>query len=154
LDEYGNFFNLDVKTSKQYAHPLCLWDGNQKLHTENAVLAGEAACVVDPLTAEGIRPSIFSGLIAAGAIHQALSGDLSALANYTDTINEQWGTEMSWAKKLSSAFYRFPGVGYKVGVKRPGGAQIMSKILSGEIRYSDIAGRAIKRLMAVPGFGG
>ncbi|MBE9036656.1 geranylgeranyl reductase family protein [aff. Roholtiella sp. LEGE 12411] len=152
LDEYAQSFNVDVKTSKQYGHPICLWDGNQKLHTQNAVLAGEAACVVDPMTAEGIRPSIFSGLLAAGAINEALSGDINALEKYSDAINEQWGSEMAWAQKLAGAFYRFPGIGYKVGVKRPSGAQIMGKILCGELRYGDVAGRALKRL--IPGFGG
>ena len=151
LDEYAQSFDIDVKNSKQYGHAICLWDGDQKLHTQNAVLAGEAACVVDPFTAEGIRPSIFSGVLAAGFIHDALSGDANALANYTDAINEQWGTDMAWAQKLAGAFYRFPGVGYKVGVKRPSGAQIMGKILCGELRYGDVAGRALKRL--IPGFG-
>jgi geranylgeranyl reductase family protein len=151
LDEYAKSFNLDIKTSKQYGHPLCIWDGNQKLHTQNAVLAGEAACVVDPFTAEGIRPSIFSAVLAAGFIHDALNGDINALENYTNAINEQWGNDMAWAQKLAGAFYRFPGIGYKVGVKRPSGAQIMGKILCGELRYGDVADRALKRL--IPGFG-
>jgi geranylgeranyl reductase family protein len=152
LDDYAKSFNLDVKTTKQYGHPICLWNGNQKLHTQNAVLAGEAACVVDPFTAEGIRPSIFSGVLAAQFIHDALSGDINALENYTQAINEQWGTDMAWAQKLAGTFYRFPSIGYKVGVKRPSGAQIMGKILCGELRYGDVVGRALKRL--IPGFGG
>ncbi|MBD2134662.1 geranylgeranyl reductase family protein [Sphaerospermopsis sp. FACHB-1094] len=153
LDEYAKYFNnVDIKTSKQYGYPISLWDGNQKLHTQNAVLAGEAACVVDPFTAEGIRPSIFSGVLAAQFINEALSGDINALENYTEAIHEQWGSEMAWAQKLAGAFYRFPGIGYKVGVKRPSGAQTMGKILCGELRYGDVAGRALKRL--IPGFGG
>jgi flavin-dependent dehydrogenase len=145
---------LDKSTIKQHNHALRLWNGEQKLHTQNAILAGEAACLVDPLTAEGIRPSIFSGVLASQTIDRALDGDIQALEKYTNTINEEWGTEMNWAQKLSSAFYRFPGIGYKLGVKRPSGTQIMSRILCGELRYSDIAGRALKRLMAVPGFRG
>ncbi|HLO85883.1 MAG TPA: geranylgeranyl reductase family protein [Nostocaceae cyanobacterium] len=152
LDEYAKSFNIDLTTSKQFTHPLCLWDGNQKLHTQNAVLAGETAGVVDPMTAEGIRPSIFSGLLAASAINDALSGDINALEKYTEALTEQWGSEMAWAQKLAGAFYRFPGIGYKVGVKRPSGAQLMSKVLCGELRYGDVAGRALKRL--IPGFGG
>ncbi|MTJ47798.1 geranylgeranyl reductase family protein [Dolichospermum sp. UHCC 0259] len=151
LDEYAQSFNLDVKNSKQYGHPICLWDGNQKLHTQNAVLAGEAACVIDPFTAEGIRPSIFSAVLAAGFIHDALNGDINALENYTNAINEQWGNDMAWAQKLAATFYRLPGIGYKVGVKSPSGAQIMGKILCGELRYGDVVGRALKRL--IPGFG-
>ncbi|WP_066425799.1 geranylgeranyl reductase family protein [Anabaena sp. 4-3] len=148
--EYAQSFNLDMKNSKQYGHPLCLWDGNQKLHTQNAVLAGEAACVVDPMTAEGIRPAIFSGLIAAAMLDQALSGDINALEQYTEIIHERWGAEMAWAKKLAGAFYRFPGVGYQAGIKRPSSTKVMGQVLCGELSYSDVAGRALKRL--VPGF--
>ncbi len=151
LDQYARSFNLDIKTSKQYGYPLCIWDGNQKLHTQNAVLAGEAACVVAPMTAEGIRPSIFSGLLAAATINEALSGDTNALEKYSETINEEWGSEMAWAQKLAGAFYRFSNIGYKVAVKHPSAPQIMGKIMCGELRYSDIADRALKRL--IPGFG-
>ncbi|WP_353931284.1 geranylgeranyl reductase family protein [Okeanomitos corallinicola TIOX110] len=147
LTEYSQLFNVDLTTGKQYGHPISLWNGEQKLHTQNAVLAGEAACLVDPFTAEGIRPSMFSGLLAAQFISEAIGGDINALENYTHAMNEQWGTDMAWAAKLASAFYRFPGIGYKVGVKRPSGAQTMGKILSGELRYADVASRALKRLI-------
>ncbi|MUG94585.1 geranylgeranyl reductase family protein [Scytonema sp. UIC 10036] len=146
LSEYSHEFGVDIKTCQQYGHALCLWNGNQKLHTDNAVLAGEAACVVDPFTAEGIRPSIFSGLKAAEAIDKAVGGDINALEDYTNTIHEQWGSDMAWAQKLAGLFYHFAGIGYKVGVKRPSSVQIMGKILCGEMRYADVASRAIKRL--------
>jgi geranylgeranyl reductase family protein len=152
LAEYAQSFHLNLTNGKQYGHPLCIWNGHQTLHTQNAVLAGEAACVVDPFTAEGIRPSMFSGLLAAGFIHDALGGDINALEQYTEAMNEQWGDEMAWAQKLAGAFYRFPSIGYKVGVKRPSGAQVMGKILCGELRYSEVALRGLKRL--IPGFGG
>lgn len=156
LSEYGTLFGIDIKTSKQYGHPLCLWDGNQKLHTQNALLAGEAACVVDPMTAEGIRPSIFSAVKAAEAIDRAITGDLDALQKYTQIITEEWGSDMVWAQRLAGVFYRIPGVGYKVGVKRPSATQRMGQILCGEMKYGDVAGRALKRLSGslLPGMGG
>ncbi|MBD2181390.1 geranylgeranyl reductase family protein [Planktothrix sp. FACHB-1355] len=156
LTEYGTMFGVDMKTSKQYGHPLCLWDGNQKLHTQNAVLAGEAACVVDPMTAEGIRPSIFSGMKAAEAIDRALGGDLNALEKYTQVIVDEWGSDMVWAQRLAGVFYKIPKVGYKVGVKRPTATQTMAKILCGQLRYSDVVNFALKRLSKsmIPGMGG
>lgn len=156
LSEYGTLFGIDIKTSKQYGHPLCLWDGNQRLHTQNALLAGEAACVVDPMTAEGIRPSIFSAVKAAEAIDQAIAGDRNALEKYTQAIAEEWGSDMVWAQRLAGVFYRLPGVGYKVGVKRPSATQRMGQILCGEMKYGDVAGRALKRLSGslLPGMGG
>jgi geranylgeranyl reductase family protein len=156
LTEYATLFGIDLKTTKQFGHPLSLWDGTQTLHTQNALLAGEAACVVDPFTAEGIRPSIFSGMKAAEAIDQALSGNSNALEQYTNTINNEWGGDMVWAQRLASVFYRVPNIGYKVGVKRPSASERMGQILCGELRYSDVANRALKRLSTglIPGMGG
>jgi geranylgeranyl reductase family protein len=147
LDVYGKgAFGIDINNFKQYGHPLCLWDGDQKLHTQNAVLAGEAACVVDPMTAEGIRPSIFSGVKAAAAIHAALGGTTNALEQYSETMATEWGADMKWAQRLSTAFYQFPKVSYKAAVKRPSASLTMAKVLAGELSYSDIAGKAIKKL--------
>ncbi|HEY9621946.1 MAG TPA: geranylgeranyl reductase family protein [Crinalium sp.] len=146
LSEYGTLFGVEIKSCKQYGHPLCLWDGHQTLHTQNALLAGEAACVVDPFTAEGIRPSMFTGVKAAESIDQALSGDANALERYTQVISDEWGSDMVWAQRLARVFYRAPSIGYKLGIKRPSATERMGKILCGEMRYSDVANRAIKRL--------
>jgi geranylgeranyl reductase family protein len=147
LDSYGKgALGIDANNFKQHDHPLCLWDGDRKLHTQNAVLAGEAAAVVDPMTAEGIRPSIFSGIKAAEAIHAALGGNSNALEKYTEIMTTEWGADMKWAQRLSGAFYQFPKVGYKAGIKRPSASLTMAKILTGELSYSEIGGKAIKRL--------
>ncbi|WP_017328150.1 geranylgeranyl reductase family protein [Synechococcus sp. PCC 7336] len=144
--EYSQMFDVDFKGVQRYGHPLWLWDGDQTLHTQNAVLAGEAACVVDPFTAEGIRPSIFSGLKAAEAIDAALSGSSSALEAYSQVMQEEWGSEMVWAQRLANLFYRVPGIAYKIGVRSPGATQKMVKILCGKLRYSDVASSAIAKL--------
>ena len=89
---------------------------------------------------------MFSGVKAAEAIDQALSGDRQALANYTTVIQTQWGEDMAWAQKLANIFYRVPGIGYKVGVKRPSATDRLCKIMCGELRYADVASRALKRL--------
>ena len=146
LAEYSTLFDADLSTGKQWGHPICLWDGHQKLHTDNALLAGEAACVVDPFTAEGIRPSIFSGIQAAKAVDRAVAGDLDALEQYTQAISEEWGTQMMWARRLAQAFYRVPKIGYEIGVKRPSSTVVMSKVMAGELRYSDVVKKALQRL--------
>jgi len=156
LAEYATLFGIDMKTTQQYGHPLCLWDGNQKLHTQNALLVGESACVVDPMTAEWIRPSMFTGVKAAEAIDGAIAGNANALEEYTNIINTEWGEDMAWAQRLASVFYRVPGVAYKVGIKRPSASEKMAKVLCGELRYADVANRALKRLSSglIPGMGG
>lgn len=144
--KYIQQLNIDPKLCQVHSHPMCLWDGNQKLHGQNALLVGDTACLADPFTAEGIRPSIFSGVKAAEAIDAALGGKTNALTQYTQIIQDEWGNEMVWAKRLAGAFYGFPKIGYKVGVKRPSATLIMLQILCGELKYSEVASLAIKRL--------
>lgn len=146
IAHYATFFDVSLDNACEYGHPIALWDGNQKLHTENAILAGEAACVVDPFTAEGIRPSIFSGLKASEAIHNALSGDINALAKYSEVMVQEWGKEMIWAQRLAQIFYRFPRLSYDVGVKHPSGGATMLKVFAGELSYSQVAQRGINLL--------
>ncbi|MEO1592502.1 MAG: geranylgeranyl reductase family protein, partial [Cyanobacteria bacterium J06632_22] len=148
LVKYSKAFGVDISDEAQHGHPIFLWNGDQTLHTTQAVLAGEAACVVDPFTAEGIRPSIFSGLKASEAVHSALVGDVAALAQYTQTMIEEWGKEMRWAARLAKAFYLAPKVGYRVGVKHPRGIQVMMDVFLGKQRYSDVVNRGLRRISA------
>jgi geranylgeranyl reductase family protein len=148
LSNYAPLFGVDLANTRQHGYPITLWDGDQVLHTQNAVLVGEAACVVDPFTAEGIRPSIFSGVKAADAIDRAIAGDINALDKYTQVIRDEWGADLVWAKRLASLFYRVPSVGYKLGIKRPSASQKMGEILCGKARYADIANKAMQRLSA------
>lgn len=146
LADYAQLFQVDLSNTPHWGHPISLWNGNQKLHTHNALLAGEAACLVDPFTAEGIRPSMFSGIKAAQAIDEALQGKSNALETYSQTMAQEWGKEMRWAQGLADTFYSFPALGYRLGVKLPSASQTMGKIITGERKYSDVVQRAIKRL--------
>jgi geranylgeranyl reductase family protein len=145
LSQYAAKLGLDIN-SPALEHPLRLWDGDRTLHARNALVAGEAASILDPLSGEGIRPSILTGVKAAEAIDAALGGDAAALERYTQTVRQDWGTDMVWAGRLAGLFYRFPGIGYKAAVKVPAATELMSQILCGNLRYADVANRAIKRL--------
>jgi geranylgeranyl reductase family protein len=155
LTDYAKESGIDLSNSQYSEYALSLWTDNQPLHANRAVIAGEAAGILDPLSGEGIRPSIYTGMKAAEAIDAALAGDGQALANYTKVISEEWGSDMLLAQRLAGLFYQFPGIAYKVGVKRPAAAQIMAKILCGELRYSDVTEQAMQRLKKslLPGMG-
>lgn len=146
LAAYAASFGLELAAGHVSGHPVLCWNGDQPLHTQQALLAGEAACLVDPFTAEGIRPAVFSGLQAAQAIHRALDGEEGALAGYSRTIQVEWGTELRWARRVARAFYAAPAVGWRRGVKAPGVPQAMARILCGEAKYQQLAGRALRRL--------
>ncbi len=146
LRTYAAHFGVDLAHTRQYGHPLCLWDAPQALHSQNALLVGEAACVVDPFTAEGIRPSLWTGWQAAVALDQALGGDQDALERYTATVQTTWGQDMVWAKRLAQVFYRWPGLAYRVGVKRPAATRKFAELFTGKTHYQAIAALALRRL--------
>jgi geranylgeranyl reductase family protein len=151
LAEYATAFGLQT-SGQLYTQALKLWEGHYPLHTQQAVVVGEAAAIVDPLSAEGIRHGLYSGVAAAEAIHAALQGTPEALAGYTKAM-QAWGENMQWAQRIASVFFRVPGIGYRVGIKRPTMTARMGQLLAGEIQYSDIANRILKRLSTglIPG---
>ncbi len=153
LIKYAELFNLDTSQGEYQEHPLNLWHENRTLHSDRALLVGEAAGIVDPLIGEGIRPAMFTGVKAAGAVIGALKGEANALADYTESINQEWGTNLAKADFLAGLFYKAPKIAYKVGVKRPAAGQLMGKILCGELSYSQVADKATQKLKFIPGIG-
>lgn len=146
LADYAATFEVDIATAPRHGHPLLIWDGDQTLHTQRAVLAGEAACVVDPFTAEGIRPAMWSGVQAAIAIQRAIAGEPDALTGYTAAMTETWGSQMRWAKRLAQVFYRAPGLAYRLGMQRPSSTTTMGRLFCGEVTYAEVTQRALTRL--------
>ena len=153
LAKYAELFDLDPSQGEYRQHPLNLWQEERALHSDRALLVGEAAGMVDPLIGEGIRPAIFTGVKAAAAVSSALQGDGQALANYTATVNGEWGANLAKADFLAGLFYKAPKIAYKLGVKRPAAGQLMGKILCGELSYSQVADKATQKLKFIPGIG-
>ncbi|MEB3157698.1 MAG: geranylgeranyl reductase family protein [Cyanobacteriota bacterium] len=126
---------------------LRVWDGHHPLDGPGVLVAGDAASLCDPFLAEGLRPALMSGCQAGLALEAWLGGDVQALKRYTATIRRDWGESMGWGKRIAQVFYRFPRVGYQLGIKRPTAPQRIAQILSGEMGYGDIAQRVIRRLL-------
>ncbi len=126
---------------------LRVWNGHSKLNGEAILLVGDAASLCDPFLAEGIRPALMSGYEAAKSLNYWLEGSINNLDGYSKTMRIKWGNSMAWGKRISQVFYRFPKVGYKLGIKRPTAPERIAQILSGNMSYEDIAKRVINRLL-------
>ena len=126
---------------------LRVWNGHSDLNGNGILLVGDAASLCDPFLAEGIRPALMSGFEAAKSLIHWLDGNINCLDGYTKTMKTNWGNSMAWGNRISQVFYRFPKVGYQLGVKRPTAPDRIAKILSGAMSYEDIAKRVIKRLL-------
>ena len=126
---------------------LRIWNGFHNLHTDRALVVGDAASLCDPFLAEGIRPALISSYFAAECINECFSSNTTNLVKYSETMKLKWSKSMLWGKRISEVFYRFPRTGYRLGVKRKTAPKRIAQILSGEMSYSDIAKRVIKRLL-------
>ncbi|MGK7923825.1 MAG: NAD(P)/FAD-dependent oxidoreductase [Spirulina sp.] len=159
LLNYAKKFNLDDSQVTYHDVPTILWRENRPLHRQNALLVGDAAGLADPLLAEGIRPALLSGMRGAEAIDRVLTGNDNSLAAYTQILQEEWGKDMGYANSWGNFFYNklnIPGMSsqlYKIGVKRPIAAKIMSQILCGEKRYSDVGEQVINLFKRFLGLG-
>lgn len=135
LAEYVASFDLEIGQGTLAGHPLLLWNGDQTLHTYHAVLAGEAACLVDPVSGEGICPAIFSGMKAAESVSRALSGDDTALPAYTTTIQRELGRRMAVARVHSRKVYGALGDTRADPPAPPAMQASVDKLAKGEITY-------------------
>jgi len=126
---------------------LRVWNGHHRLDGDGIVVVGDAASLCDPFLAEGLRPALMSGCEAAQHLDGWLKGEQRDLRGYSRAMRMRWGDSMAWGRRIAQAFYRFPGVGYQLGIKRPTAPRRIAQILSGEMGYGDIAQRVIKRLL-------
>ena len=142
-----NYFGFNTDDYETIYKRLRIWNGFYNLHIDRALVIGDAASLCDPFLAEGIRPSLLSSFYAAESINQCLSNNDQDLSNYSKIMRLKWSKSMAWGKRIAEVFYRFPQTGYRLGVKRKTAPKRIAQILSGEMSYSDIAQRVIKRLL-------
>ncbi len=147
LDELLPNLGFDRKAGVRQESLLRVWNGHYPLHSEGILAIGDAASLCDPFLAEGLRPALMSGYEAAHALNNWLNKDSKDLSDYTKIMKQRWGDSMAWGRRIAQVFYRFPKVGYQLGVKRPTAPKRIAEILSGKLGYGDIAQRVIKRLL-------
>jgi geranylgeranyl reductase family protein len=78
---------------------------HRKLAWPGALLVGDAACLADPFTAEGVGNGMWSGWVAAAVAHDALTrGDLGvqALQPYADRVSAELGPTLERSAFLQS----------------------------------------------------
>jgi flavin-dependent dehydrogenase len=104
------------------------------------LLVGDAAALADPLTREGIRYGMLSGLWAAESL---LAGEPEA---YPERLERELGGEMERALKARSLFFDDPVGQWMVPVSRvhPGIRRVLSDLLACRQPYRGLRGRLLK----------
>ena len=92
--------------------PLPLGSKRRQLSGDNYMLIGDAACLVDPLTGEGIGNAVYSGYIAADQAEKCLkANDFSAefMKDHDVRVWRVMGTELNLSYRLQR-LGNYPGI--------------------------------------------
>ncbi|MBW4442297.1 MAG: geranylgeranyl reductase family protein [Plectolyngbya sp. WJT66-NPBG17] len=138
MDVLGLKYDRDAL--KFHAHPLPTWSGKEPLHEGRILLVGDAAGLINPLFGDGILHAVKSGSIAAQSI---IDG---AAQEHTNRIHAEFAANFDAALNLARIFYQWTGVCYKYGVKYEKSTRYSTQLLCGDLLFTDMAGRAMRRL--------
>ena len=136
MGDYG----IQVEGQPTHGHPIPVYIRREKIATARALLVGDAAGLVDPLSGEGIRYAIKSGRLAAQAI---LSGQIE---DYPDRVYREIGSSHRFGVGLAVFFYQLPRLCFWLGVRNPLSTRAFVDLLSDRADYPEVILRIIGTL--------
>jgi len=142
---HQNFLNLlsignyTVARSGNHLIPTCT-RGSLVLQ-DKALLLGDVAGLVDPLTGEGIYNAILSAQLAAPAIENFLVKSKEGLEDYQQAVGEKIMSELRIARVLSKIFFRFPHLMFRMLSQSGALWRSGCELISGETNYAAIKER-------------
>ncbi len=89
-------------------HYLTIRQPDSPLADGNALLVGDAAGLVDPITDEGIYSAIWSGRAAAGHIAAYVGGEAADLSGYRDEVERDLVPELRVSRRFHDLFHLSP----------------------------------------------
>lgn len=119
----------------------------RQLHSGAALLLGDAAGLVDPLTGEGIYYALKSSRIAAGIIEQEIGSPYPDLRKYSALIKREIGPELAAARHLSRLFYRSADFTHRLMQRHPEIAEEFLKLPAGMSSYPRFLGSFLKLML-------
>jgi flavin-dependent dehydrogenase len=135
---YCEAFSLEFGGEKFVHKVLPLYSRDAPIARGRIFLLGDAGGLVDPLSGEGIRHAVKSGLLASRVVLEGLGA-----AKYDALIRQEIGTELVLAWKLAGFAYRFPRVAQQ-GMVRVGFEAV--EVLNGRQTYLHLLERLKARI--------
>ncbi len=139
LARFCAYYGFDA--AKLYGHrgyQLPLRRDDQDIVRGPAMLAGDAAALVDPLSGEGIWAAFVSGRLAAREAQRLLAGEVADLRGYQRALAAEMQEEILTSRRLMAVFQRLPSV--SVLMLKYNGVfwRYLTEIIRGEITYPDL----------------
>lgn len=139
LSEYCRFYGFDE--SRLFGHrgyQLPLRSDDQPVVRGPAMLAGDAAALVDPLSGEGIWAAFVSGGLAATEAQRYLAGTVTDLAGYQRALDAEMRDEILASRRLMAVFQRLPAFSVLMLKYNNLFWRYLTEIIRGEITYPDL----------------
>ena len=147
LREYCRRLGIDdAEVESLRGHRLPLRGAGAPAARGSALLVGDAAGLVDPLSGDGMYEAFVSSRLAADAVLDLLAGRTQTLEPYSDRLAQALGGlhSASWGAKI--ALDRFPRLTFALG-RVPPAWGVVERLLCGDIGYP---GAERSRLARVP----
>ena len=107
----------------------------------NVMLVGDAAGLLDPLTAEGIFAAVRSAQLAAGRIAGHLADGSVGLEGYAGDLEDDILSDIRVAGRFHDLFYLWPGLGYRIEKSAPVLWSAMVELFRGDATYVSLRRR-------------
>jgi geranylgeranyl reductase family protein len=130
-------FGISLENVPMHGHPIPIYSRRETISTQRALLVGDAAGLVDPLSGEGIRFAIKSGRLAAQAI---LAGKPE---QYPRLIFREIGLGHTLALIEARIFYHLERYCLRLGAPNPFTTQAIVDLLADRATTIEVMLRAI-----------
>ncbi len=139
LSRFCAYYGLDESRLREHrGYQLPLRGDDRPIVRGPAMLAGDAAALVDPLSGEGIWAAFVSGRLAAQEAARYLAGDVPDLRGYQRALDVELQEEILVSRRLMAIFQRLPS--FSVLMLKYNGLfwRYLTEIIRGEITYPDL----------------
>ena len=133
-------------TRLQRGHLLPLAGGRSQRRLGRALLAGDAAALADPLTAEGISYALASGRRAGESILAALGGDTTMLDGYDHYIKYDLCGDLRYATVVAALSYRFPDIVARLAREDPVLRAADTGAVAGILEYRSLVLKMVRKM--------
>jgi geranylgeranyl reductase family protein len=146
VQRYMKFLGLSqVSGVERHAYVIPVRPRQGRLARDGIFLTGDAAGLVDPVTAEGLTHAILSGQIAAKSIIDSQFDPETAATLYQTRVDRQIVRELKIARRLAWVLYEHPLIAQWF-FRRHGQqlAEIVTDIVMGDQSYSGALDKALR----------
>jgi geranylgeranyl reductase family protein len=129
-------YSLEGMPVEFRGHHLPTRDGRSPLVKGGALLVGDAAGLVDPMSGEGIYGAFVSGRLAAESARRYLEGAAADLSPYEAAVERELMPDIRAAALLRDAYHYLPGASYALMRRWPYLRRALCQLMLGERTYA------------------